>query len=262
LSTNYNQLLALHPHKWVLTQRWLSSQGIDRRQAGRWVANGRLERLGHGAYKLAGAAVDWPGAVHAIQMQWRKNILLSAHSAIEAHGYAHNITLGIRPVCIFAARGTRQPAWFEKSRWSQPIKWVQTDLLPFCDPHESAPDVAKILYSTALKIDDVLVRTSSLERAALEMFYLVPKHQSYDEAFHVMESLASLRPKLVQALLQLCSSNKTKRLFMYTAERVGHTWVKHINLDKVDFGSGRLTIHSGGRLNYQYDLVVNDPQNL
>jgi len=52
----------------------------------------------------------------------------------------------------------------------------------------------------------------------------VPKRQSFGEALQVMESLTSLRPQIVQGLLENCTSIKTKRLFMHTAEQLNHAW--------------------------------------
>ena len=60
--------------------------------------------------------------------------------------------------------------------------------------------------------------------------------------------------------LEGCTSVKTKRLFMHAAERSNHPWLQRLNLSKVDFGSGRRTIHAGGRLDRKYDLVVADPE--
>jgi len=74
-----------------------------------------------------------------------------------------------------------------------------------------------------------------------------------------MESLTTLRPQVVQQLLERCTSVKTKRLFMHAAERTGHRWLQRLDMAKVDFGSGRRTIHAGGRLDKNYDLVVADP---
>jgi hypothetical protein len=91
------------------------------------------------------------------------------------------------------------------------------------------------------------------------MMYLIPKRQSYEEAVQVMESLTSLRPQVVQQLLENCTSVKTKRLFMHAAERSSHPWLKRLDLSKIDFGSGRRTIHPGGRLDNKYNLVVADP---
>jgi hypothetical protein len=87
----------------------------------------------------------------------------------------------------------------------------------------------------------------------------LPKRQSYEEAVQVMESLTSLRPQVLQRLLENCTSVKTKRLFMHAAERTNHAWLKRLDLSKVDFGSGRRTIHAGGHLDKKYDLVITDP---
>ena len=111
-------------------------------------------------------------------------------------------------------------------------------------------------------LDEVDLEVATLEQAAFEMMYLVPKRQAYEEAFQVMESLTSLRPQVVQQLLKGCTSVKTKRLFMHAAERANHSWLKHLDPSKVDFGSGRRTIHAGGRLDKKYDLVVTDPEQI
>jgi hypothetical protein len=110
--------------------------------------------------------------------------------------------------------------------------------------------------TSALPVDEVDLEVATLEQAALEMMYLVPNRQSYEEAFQVMESLTSLRPQVVQQLLEECTSVKTKRLFMHAAERSNHPWLRRLDLSQVDFGSGRRTIHAGGRLDNKYGLVV------
>lgn len=90
------------------------------------------------------------------------------------------------------------------------------------------------------------------------MMYLVPKQQSFEQALQVMESLTSLRPCVVQRLLETSRSVKTKRLFMYTAERLNHPWLDDLNLSRVDFGTGKQTIHPGGHFDKKYNLVVAD----
>lgn len=109
-----------------------------------------------------------------------------------------------------------------------------------------------------LSIDLVELDVATPERAALEMMYLVPKRQSFEEACQVVEALTTLRPLFLQSLLESCTSVKTKRLFMHAAERANHAWLKHLDLSGVDFGSGRRTIHAGGRLDRKYDLIVAD----
>ena len=149
---------------------------------------------------------------------------------------------------MFGNPGTKLPAWFEARFWSRPVTLVTTGVFAGTEKTTST-----------LPVDEVDLDVATLERAAFEMMYLVPKRQSYEEAFQVMESLTSLRPRVVQQLLECCTSVKTKRLFMHAAEGANHAWLKHLDLSKVDFGSGRRTIHAGGRLDKKYDLVVADP---
>jgi len=248
MGSKINQLLQQWPPGNVATLRWLTSLGVDRRLADKYVQSGWLERLGHGAYKRAGASVDWFGAVHALQTQ----LALAAHpggiTAIELRGYTHYLSFGARAVVLFGNPGTKLPAWFEAQTWSRPVMLVTTGVFGSTENTTST-----------LRVDEVDLEVATLERAALEMMYLVPKRQSFEEAYQVMESLTSLRPKAVQQLLECCTSVKTKRVFMHAAERANHSWLKHLDLSKVDFGSGRRTIHAGGRLDKKYDLVVADP---
>lgn len=71
-----------------------------------------------------------------------------------------------------------------------------------------------------------------------------------------MESLLTLRPALVQKLLEACRSVKVKRLFMYMAERGSLSWVEQLDLTKVDLGRGDRTVVEGGRLDPKYRITV------
>lgn len=69
MGSKINRLMQVWPAGVVGTQRWLHRQGVDARLAGKYVRSGWLTRIGRGAYRRAGSAVDWPGAVHALQHQ-------------------------------------------------------------------------------------------------------------------------------------------------------------------------------------------------
>ena len=248
MGSKINQLLQQWPSGNVATLRWLKPRGVDRRLADKYVQSGWLERLGHGAFKRAGASVDWFGAVHALQTQLALAVHPGGITAIELRGYTHYLSFSARAVVLFGNPGTKLPAWFEAHTWSRRVMLVTTGVFAGTEKTTST-----------VPVDEVELEVATLERAALEMMYLVPKRQSFEEAYQVMESLTSLRPKAVQQLLECCTSVKTKRVFMHAAERANHSWLKHLDLSKVDFGSGRRTIHAGGRLDKKYDLVVADP---
>jgi len=248
MGSKINQLLQAWPAGVVGTQRWLTKLGVDFRLADKYVRSGWLERLGHGAYIRAGSTVDWPGAVHALQFQLGLDLHPGAITAFELRAYAQYLALGGgREVVLFGSAPTKLPSWFTRHTWSQSMSLVTSNSFGENDRATSI-----------VNIDGVDLAVATLERAAFELLYLVPKRQSYDEVLQVMESLTSLRPQIVQRLLENCTSIKTKRLFMHTAEQLNHAWVSRLDLSRVDFGSGKRTIHTGGRLDKKYSLVVAD----
>jgi hypothetical protein len=247
MGSKINLLLQDWPPHIVATQCWLNSKGVDYRLADKYVRSGWLNRLGHGAYTRAGSTVDWPGAVHALQRQLGLDVHPGAITAFDLRGYAHYLALAGREVVLFAKAKTKLPSWFSNHQWSQPVRMVTSGI--FTDDENTVSTV---------KAEDVELSVATLERAAFEMMYLVPKQQSFEEALQVMESLTSLRPRVVQRLLETCRSVKTKRLFMYAAERSNHPWLDDLNLSLVDFGTGKRTIHPGGHLDKKYNLVVVD----
>jgi len=109
---------------------------------------------------------------------------------------------------------------------------------------------------TAYRDGDIEMNISNPTRAMLECLALAPKEFSLNEAFELMEGLTTLRPKQVQELLENCKSIKVKRLFLYFAERAGHSWFKYIDQTKIDLGSGNRTITPNGVLVPKYSLVL------
>ena len=47
-----------------------------------------------------------------------------------------------------------------------------------------------------------------------------------------------------------------QRLFLYLAERAGHEWAKHLDLEKVDLGKGKRAVVKGGAYIAKYQITV------
>jgi len=73
-----------------------------------------------------------------------------------------------------------------------------------------------------------------------------------------MELLTSVKPALIQALLEQCSSVKVKRLFLYMSDRAGHAWRNRLDLSRIDLGSGIREIEKGGKVDRNYNIVIGD----
>lgn len=82
------------------------------------------------------------------------------------------------------------------------------------------------------------------------MFISCPKKTS------LMEDLNNLRPMKFQKMLETCESIKVKRLFVFMAEKAGHAWFKHVDLSKVNLGTGKRSLVMGGQLDQKYQITL------
>ena len=242
-----NELLIRWPKGTVAVQHWLSEQGISRQLAEKYRQSNWIERIGQGAYTRTGDKVELLGAVYTLQFQLKFPAHVGAKTALELQGYAHFLPMRDLPVVhLYGQSGRALPAWFQRHQWESRVRFHLVQLFP------DKPD----LGITKKPQDQLWVRISAPERAALELVDLVPKEQSFEGAHLLMEGLTTLRPELVQELLEACRSVKAKRLFLYLAEKCGHAWLRQLDLQRVNLGRGNRLIARGGRLDRKYQITV------
>lgn len=247
---NLNRLLTNWPDGMVYTQRKLTKLGYYHDLVRRYKKSRWIEPVGPGAYKKYGNTVDWPAGVFAIQAQLNLTIHPGGRTALELLGYAHYIRFKGR-VFLFGKTRETLPKWFRDAGWQTTFEYHQTQI--FGD--------SKI----GLMVHEhhgILLTVSTPERAAMEMLYLVPKTQGFDEADKIMNGLLSLRSDIVQGLLEVCRSIKTKRLFLYLSERNGLPWFDDINLNDVELGSGKRVIVKNGKYNAKYRISIPEIKDL
>lgn len=245
--SNINQLLSAWPSGTIAVKEWLSKQGISANLTNWYLKSGWIEPVGQGAYKRAGDQVDWPGGLFAIQNYLGKRIHLGAKSALEIMGYGHYLRLGNKGnFYFFGETKTKMPRWFtNNNEWQVTVNYF-----------------APVLFNdykiglTEKNVDGITITISAPERAMMEVLYLIPKNQSLDEAYLIMQGLQSMRPKVVQKLLENCRSVQVKRLFMQLAEMCNLPFVKYIEYDKIDFGKGKRSIAGGGKFYAKYQLSL------
>jgi Transcriptional regulator, AbiEi antitoxin, Type IV TA system/Transcriptional regulator, AbiEi antitoxin N-terminal domain len=247
VGTKLNRLLREWPHGTVAVQGWLSERGVSRQLAEAYRRSGWLERLGRGVYVRADDQVDWLGAVHALQHQLGLSIHPAAKTALQMQGLSHFLAAGTgAPVTLFGAPREKLPSWFRRHDWGARVRYVASNLLPVSSP----------LGLTQRDVGGFSLTVSAPERAALELLRLVPQRESYEEARLLFEGLTTLRPRLVQQLLEECRSVKAKRLFLHLAEGCGLAWVGKLDLGRVDLGRGKRVIVKGGRFDAKYQITV------
>jgi hypothetical protein len=205
-----------------------------------------IESLGDGAYKLYNDLVEWQGALYAIQEQLELSIHPGGKTSLELQGYSHYLTDKIRQVFLFGYRGEKLPRWFKNHTWQVNIQYTANQLFP-----ENA-----VVGLTKYKYRDFEITISTPERAILEMLSHFPEYHSFDECYKILENLATLRPQLCQDLLAICQSIKVKRMFLFIAEHVGHSWFENLNPQAIALGTGNRSLVSGGVLNRKYQITV------
>ena len=244
-STNIKSILKRHPRNAVITAKQLLGYGVSRELQKVYVRSGWLKRVGSGAYTVLDEVVGLDGALYALQASHGLSFHLGGYSALSGrYGKTHNLSVE-RASELFAFRGEKLPAWF-RSNYA-------------FDGFISTSSVLPVNLGLAdFDSGGFSVKISSLERAILEMIYLSPARHTLRETYQIMELLTAIKPVLAQELLEQCFSVKVKRLFLYMGERVGHQWLKRIDLSKIDLGSGIREIEKGGKLDKRYSIVVGD----
>lgn len=244
-----NHLIQIWPKGVVGTQKWLDSQGVSRFLAQQYCRSGWVERIGQGAYKLAGDNPDWMGAVYALQSQLEFKAHLAGLTALELQGYRQHISQGQgQPIWLLKGAEERRtlPRWFSDNFQQQYNIHFLTRVL-FDNTQ---------LGLVSLTVNDYQLFVSTPERAVLEYLNLVPNYFSLEQAQFLIEGMMTLRPQLLQSLLEHCTSIKTKRLFLILAENENHPWWSNLNLTKINLGKNKLTIGKGGFYYSHYQLSL------
>ncbi len=248
LKTNkLNLLLTNWPSNAVYACSWMHGQGysyelIDKYRKSQW-----LVPVGHGAVARAGDTITWEGGLYTIQRQLNLLIHVGSKSALLVKGYGHFVPQGKNwTLTLFASPTTKLPAWFKSYKWGVKLEYMTSSLFRGSQK-QTLSDFDKGSFA---------IKVAAPELAMMEMLSLVPQRESLEEAKLLMEGLSTLRPQLVQNLLENCSSLKVKRLFLFLAEECHHEWMKELNLKKIKLGKGRRVIEKGGVWHPKYLITV------
>jgi hypothetical protein len=241
--TKINKLLQNWPQGTVATTRWLAKQAISRQLQAKYQESGWIEAIGIGAYKRTSDIINWQGCLYAIQKQLNSSIYVGGLAAITLQGSGHYIRFKDR-IQLFSSDRKILPEWCNNFPQEYILEFYQTNFLP------------KNFAFNEYEYKSFSITISSLERAILECLYLAPKYVDLVECYHIMQGLAGLRPDILQKLLQNCSSVKVKRLFLYMAEKADHAWLKFIDINKFDLGSGKRSLVKHGVYDAKYQITI------
>ncbi|NRP14372.1 type IV toxin-antitoxin system AbiEi family antitoxin [Marinobacterium sp. xm-a-152] len=239
-----NRLLTSQPDGVVIASAWLTTQGYSLDLQKQYRKSRWFDSIGRGALVRHNDCVSYLGAIYALQTQLNLSVHLGGRTALTLQGKAHYLELALDEVRLFGRVGETLPSWFQKYDWGVRPQYTRSDFLP--------PSIGLIEHT----YEGFSVKISSAVRAILECLYLAPAEQSLLEVYELMEGLNNLRPSRVQELLESCTSVKVKRLFLYLADKAGHEWFNHLNVEKIDLGKGKRALVNEGVYVPKYQITV------
>lgn len=239
-----NQLLQTHPVGVVLLAAWMENNGYSRSLQQRYVKSQWLQSIGRGAFIRCNDKVGYEGAIYALQEQAGLTIHVGGRTALSLLGKAQYLDLGNQIITLFGQQGEKLPLWFKNHNWGTEIMYSESSFLP--------ADTGM----TDFLLGNFSMKISGAARAMMECLYLAPAKQEITECYDLMEGLNNLSPSTIQLLLEQCQSVKVKRLFLYLAEKSGHGWFKHLDISRIDLGSGKRSLVKNGKLVEKYAITV------
>jgi len=214
---------------------YFKKQGYSKQQMYQFVKHNKFNKKAYGIYTLKGQNPEPLSYIEAYERQCNKRVYVGALSALRLHGVSQNIPFNTRYQIYYNEQRI--------NRWLLDQKdyiWTRNNLF------NSSVGITK---KNNLSL-------SSPERAILEAISLLPKQGDFEEVYHTLLLLPSLRPQLLMDLICECKSIKTKRLFLYMLKHVNFTWKSKLDLSKVDIGKGIRQLYPEGKLDPDYHLYV------
>ena len=233
----------------VHTSSYLREKGYTPDLLNGYKESGWIRSIGTGAYVRLNEEPTWEGGLYALQQQLDLPVHVGGMTALLLQGYGHFLPPKLNQCHLYSSRKLRLPKWFRTYDWNADII---LHISTFFGSTESG--------LTQINRNLIPIQIATPERAILEMLSHVDSEASFTNTWLVMEGLTTLRPNLMQELLELCISIKVVRLCLYMGEKSQLQWAERIEKDQLNLGSGKRSIVKGGKLSHKYQITV--PRNL
>lgn len=238
-----------------MLQTWLTSQGISRQLAHKYVQSGWLHRVSSGVYARPGKLASWTDAVAALSQQTDTFVRLAGLTSLTYQGRAHYLNLNEEQVWLSTESKTKLPLWLKRFN-----ELESEDLNPKrpvinFQQHTALDSVSEDDF-IEVEANGVSLPASRPELAAFELLELVPDQVSFEHAAQLFEGLVNLSPRKVQSILARSHSIKVNRLYLFLAHYCEHGWVDRLDKTQIKLGSGKRQIVKGGKLDQTYQITI------
>jgi hypothetical protein len=239
------QLYKKLPQNIVVSASWFEENNISMQLRYKYLQSEWLFSIGKSAYIINPQSFTWEGLLIGIQQFVKLPYYIGGLKALELQGFAHYLPIGDENKITLYGKKTL-PAWLKNLNIDYKLELIKK------------PSYGSLyLKSFSTNIEDYDLKISSPERAIFELIYLVEKDGiTFDFVAEIFEGLTTLRPNVINELLQETESEKIKRLFVFLMEYFNHPWKSFVDTDKIDIGTGKMQIVKGGCLDKKYLITI------
>ncbi|MBS0970748.1 MULTISPECIES: type IV toxin-antitoxin system AbiEi family antitoxin domain-containing protein [Yersiniaceae] len=252
LNSESRQLLkTLLPVGLLATKAWLQAQGLTLHFIDNAVKSRTLLALVPGVYVREEPCLSWQGVTISLQRMQSLPVQVGGLTALDLAGLAHYQSRHKDQLISLYSAGAAPP-WLNRLNLSTQFEWHSTRRI------WPAPvmDDARYLRAYPWREGLPALMMSGPEKAMLELLPQVPEHLSVEHADQLMQGLSTLSPRKLDPLMQANGSIKSKRLFMWLAQRHNHPWYRHLNPTQYALGTGKRAIVQAGRLDTTWNITV------
>lgn len=263
------------PEGLLVDAAWLSQRGFSTSLRSQYVASGRLEQPVRRVYRRPRGFIGWQQVVISLQAPLGYPLVVGGRTALELQGLGHYLSDDIREVHLY---GTKPPpTWLRNLSVGARFIYHNDKKLFRNETVEKVLGGLKdgLLDGKALLMHPKNVTLSiqswgqgdrsfvlsTPERAILELLDELPGRESFEQVDKLMGSLPNLSPTRIENLLEDCHNVKVKRLFFFFADRHKHAWLKRLDKEAVDLGTGKRMLVRGGKLDKRYQITVPEDLN-
>ena len=232
----------------------MEQHGYSTSLRSQYVSAGWLVQPARGIYKRPLGDLTWQKVIVSLQTLLAREITAGGRTALELQGFSHYLK-ATGPLDIHLYGNGSPPGWLFKLPLSETFKFHHSQVLF----NGSIADTGGANSSGLKQVSgpsDWSLTVSTPERALLELLNEIPHHESFHQADMLIEGLTTLSPRRLSMLLAACRSIKVKRLFFWFAERHQHAWLKQLDRDAINLGSGKRVLVRGGRLDPRYLITI------
>ncbi|MFT6603639.1 MAG: hypothetical protein ACJARO_001151, partial [Bacteriovoracaceae bacterium] len=180
-----------------------------------------------------------------LQEELHLKLHVSGRSALELQGLGHYVPLGENQRFQLTSYEDRAfPSWVSKLEKSFELIFKKSSLL------------VKESYLSTFEDRHFDIKISSRELAILELINSLELSNSLETVENYTESLSTLRPEVLQELLEECRSVKVKRVFLYVSEKLGLGFFAKLDLSRISLGNGKRVIVKDGMFDKKYQITV------